>query len=358
MLHRIVGTGLFALDVIVKPDGAVAKSTLGGSAGNVLSILSALGWAASPIGTLGDDKAADVVRQDFAAVGADLQFVRCAGDRHTPVIYQHQMPPHEASTHRFTFACPTCGQRRRPHWDDEQLFVDERLVLPEATVFFLDRPTRLGVALAQHYAERGSLVVFEPSSMGDDKGLFSKALRYAHIVKYADDRMSDLAGFDLQSVAVEIQTCGPRGLRFRAPSLDNDWLTLGAYELAHIGDTSGAGDWCTAGLIYDLHTQGIASAQSISYNSLTRALMFGQALSSLNCTTEGARGLLTALPPSRIIRSARELSSLRLRALNKRRILPSSQVCEPKLNDLAHTVRRLASLSQLGGHRFQCCPGF
>ena len=354
--HRIVGTGLFALDVIVRSDGKVSPPSLGGSAGNVLCILGALGWKATPIGTLGEDPAAQIVQRDFMSVEADLRFMECSVERCTPIIYQHQLPAQGGSTHRFSFACPTCGVRRRPHWDGEGRFAVERSALPSSSVFFLDRPTRLGVALAEHYAQSGTVVVFEPSEIGVDPDLFARAVRSAHIVKYADDRISGLAGFDLESVLVEIQTRGVDGLRFRAPSLDNRWLSLGAYELPHVHDTAGAGDWCTAGMLFELFSRGAMDQRVTDYNVLARALTFGQALSALNCMTEGARGLLATWSPSRIVRSARELSALRLNALFAERLQPSARFSEPRLAALANGASQSTKKPRSGSEGYLCCP--
>lgn len=338
LTNRIAGTGLFALDVIVRLDGSTAKPALGGSAGNVLSILGALGWTAVPIGATGDDPAARLLCETFDALGADLSLFKRSRHRCTPIIYQHQLGADADSTHRFSFACPVCGERRRPAWDDEQWLLDEHEELPEASVFFLDRPTELGVALARHYANQGALVVFEPSSLGDDRELFQRALCAAHIVKYADERIDDLPYDATMGPIVEIQTRGADGLRFRAPSLDGTWLTMGAYALPYVCDTSGAGDWCTAGFIYDLFRLGGASKMT-DYPTLVRALSFGQALSSLNCLTEGARGLLGVWSSQKIVKSARELCGRRVQSLMTGRPHPERRVDEPRLAKLAGDSR-------------------
>lgn len=335
---NIVGTGLFALDVVVRADGQVAAPKLGGSAGNVLYILGSMGWNVTPVGTLGDDPAAQIVRKDFTKVGANLRFVNHAVDRVTPVIFQHQLQSNDHGTHRFSFVCPSCGVRRRPYWNDDDALAVDLSALPFAEVFFLDRPTQLGVILAEHYAKTGSVVVFEPSDFGENPDLFARAIRSSHIVKYAADRISGLAGFDLQSVSLEIKTLGVDGLRFRTPSLDNQWVDLGAYHLPFVCDTAGAGDWCTAGMIFELHRQGVLSQQINDYKALTKALAFGQALSTLNCLTEGARGLLATWSSSRAIKSARELSALRLAAIYAKEVRPSMQFTEPRLQAFAIDV--------------------
>jgi sugar/nucleoside kinase (ribokinase family) len=357
--HRIVGTGLFALDVIVRGDGMTAPPTLGGSAGNVLWILGALGWKATPVGTIGQDSAARTVHGDFEYVDADTRFMLRSTEHSTPVIFQHQIAGlgvAQGATHRFTFTCPACGARRRPVWDHDSAFADLQHSLPPASVFFLDRPTKLGVALAEHYAASGTTVVFEPSAIGDDVDLFARAVTSAHIVKYADERIDSLEQFELRPQAVEIQTRGADGLRFRAPSLDDRWMSLGAFELPYVHDTAGAGDWCTAGLIFEMFNDPKASLRTPDYTALARALSFGQALSTLNCMTEGARGLLQAWSPSRVVRLARELSEARITALQGRNGPSDARVCEPRLEALADDVSQWFTSTLSSVDRLHCCP--
>src|SRR6185436_1705608 len=54
-------------------------------------------------------------------------------------------------------------------------------------------------------------------------------------------------------------------------------------------DTAGAGDWCTAGIISTLFSKN-ASVENLRETNILSALRFGQALSAINCTFEGARG--------------------------------------------------------------------
>lgn len=305
--HAIAGAGLFALDVVMRLDGTQASPSLGGSAGNVLSILGALGWAAVPVGVVGADTAGETIERDFLLVGADMRWLRRSPWCSTPVIYQHQLgtsSSHDSATHRFTFACPSCGERRRPRWDDEPELSDARTSVPPASVFFLDRPTRLGVTLAQEYAAHGAMVVFEPSAVGDDETLFAAALRLAHVVKYADERFHELSDFALRPDVIEIQTMGAAGLKFRSHALDRDWTHSPAFRVPFVHDTAGAGDWCTAGMLYNLFA-AYSQGERTNKAALARSLAFGQVLSTLNCMTEGARGLLSAWSAERIVQAAR-----------------------------------------------------
>lgn len=352
----IVGTGLFALDVILRQDGSTTSPTLGGSAGNVLYILGALGWSSTPVGVLGNDGAGSTVSNDFRSIAVDTRFLVKTEGRSTPVIYQHQLAHDHSATHRFTFACPVCGERRRPFWDCDDRLEAVRSELPPANVFFLDRPTKLGVTLAEQYAAAGSLVVFEPSAIGDDLDLFARAIRSAHIVKYAEDRLDELNGFELSEVAVEIQTRGADGLRFRVNSLGDDWANLTAYDLPYMQDTSGAGDWCTAGLIFELFRQNSGYQVKLSDREFIKeALAFGQALSTLNCMTEGARGLLLARSASDIIQFAQELLETRLQTLSFDASYAACKVSESRLSFWMNKFACENHLFDSRGHSTHCC---
>jgi sugar/nucleoside kinase (ribokinase family) len=353
--HRIVGTGLFALDVIVRIDGTQVPPKLGGSAGNVLGILGALGWTATPVGLVGDDDAGKLLRSDFASIEADLRFMQPSIHCDTPVIYQHQVSPGHGSTHRFSFACPHCGERRHPSWDDGDVFGSVAEQLPNSSVFFLDRPTPLGVALAEHYSASGAVVVFEPSSVGDDIRLFARAVRASMIVKYSDDRLDNLDDFNLGGVQIEIQTRGANGLRFRKPSLGDDWVHLGAYALPYIHDTSGAGDWCTAGMLYELFSGAKYRAHSPSHEEILEALAFGQALSTLNCMTEGARGLLSHWPVHQVKTWAKELSQARIDAMHHVQVDRAAPVKDSRLDTFACELQRASNEASSSFDNLNCC---
>lgn len=353
--QRIVGTGLFALDVIVRTDGTKVPPKLGGSAGNVLGILGALGWTATPVGVVGNDDAGKVLRSDFESIDADIRFMHPSDRCDTPIVYQHQISPGHGLTHRFSFACPHCGERRRPSWDNGEVLGNVVEQLPNSSVYFLDRPTPLGVALAEHYSASGAVVVFEPSSVGDNVSLFARAVRASTIVKYSDDRLENLDDFDLGGVQIEIQTRGAKGLQFRKPSLSDEWVHLGAYALPYVHDTSGAGDWCTAGMLYELFNGAKHHAHSPSHDQMLEALTFGQALSTLNCMTEGARGLLSHWPAHQVKTWARELSQARINALHHAQVDRSALVSDPRLETFACELQRAGSEASSSFDNLNCC---
>lgn len=310
---KIIGTGLIALDIVLDSNRNLLTYGLGGSAGNVLSILAALGWNSSPIGKLGCDVAADIILEEFRSLKANIELIVQEHSVPTPVIYQHQLDDSSGKTHKFSFACPVCGEKRAWHSPSIQMPSKEVLEAVKPDVIYMDRATLVGIQIAEFYKNQNVLIFFEPSEVGNDTQLFSKALAIADVVKYADDRLDDLEAFDRSHVFVEICTMGSEGLKYRAPSLGNDWVHLDAFSAPNVIDTSGAGDWCTSGMLYYLFDRDPnCSIDKVTYNRLNEALRFGQALSALNCMAIGARGLTKALNKNKINKLAVGLQKTKL----------------------------------------------
>ncbi|RQS25592.1 hypothetical protein DIE03_25030 [Burkholderia sp. Bp8992] len=287
---HVVGTGLLALDVLLGEDRTSVRAELGGSAGNVLAILAFLGWSSAPVARLGDDVAGRRIRREFEVLRADTRFIRHEDHAHTPVVYQ--WPGDHECTHRFSFSCPFCGQKRGFASEAGDAYCHTVLrQIERPDVFYFDRVTDWSLNLAENYRSRGALVVFEPSAVAVRTADFQRAIDACHILKYADERITELAAFDCSDVEVVIQTLGAQGLRFRVASdmPQGSWRTLTAFSVPRVADTAGAGDWCTAGLLYALY--GGRSSRELNTPTLAASLRFGQALAALNCMHSGARGL-------------------------------------------------------------------
>lgn len=296
---RAYGAGLVALDLLISANPASPiQAWAGGTCGNVLSILSYLGWDTYPIARLGDDATSQRIENDLSQWGVKSDFLRCAPTNNAPIVIQQNEVRNGTPRHRFSWVCPQCGNwlpSFRPITREAVSQVSDALV--DASVFFMDRLSRGTLELAQRAASLGALVVFEPSGRSDPK-LFAEALTIAHVVKYADQRLSDAGGTMNAATAtvLEIQTLGARGLRFRhkltgAPS---EWEELPAVDAEYVVDTCGAGDWCTAGLLSRTASRGLQGFTDLSVEDLSDALVHGQALAAWNCGFEGARGAMYA----------------------------------------------------------------
>jgi fructokinase len=310
--HRptVVGCGFVAWDVVLGHDSAVKYADVGGTVGNVVSIMAFLGWHSVPMVRLGADHAGVRVLEELVSLGVDTSSIALNRHLRTPIVYQR--PDDTPGRHSFSFRCPSCGLAR--HFSKELLEGVEstgQRPLSRGDVYFFDRLTAGSVSLAEQARANGALTVFEPSSVGVDELLFRRALHASHVVKYSADRIASSVLPALGAGFVEIQTMGSEGLRFRMRSLDPSWVSLPAIRTPAVVDTAGAGDWCTAGFLHVLsqHLHG-GTLSDFGYNHVYGALRGGQAVAALNCLHTGARGLMRHVDALRLRSMLLQLSEL------------------------------------------------
>jgi fructokinase len=291
-----IGTGLVALDVIVRADGVVPQQhRAGGTCGNVLAILAYLGWSTYPVTRLRPGAAADEIRADLTLWNVKTDFLAKKRDGSTPIIVQRIETGRDGRPHhRFLWTCPDCHMvlpGYKPVLAEYARHVVGRL--PTTQVFFFDRASRSALILAKSCAASGAVVVFEPSGIGDPR-LFGEAVNACHVLKYSRDRISHIETVKGgQRPMLEIETLGEEGLRFRS-NLDSvatkSWRHLPPFPVRRLRDSAGAGDWCTAGVLSRLAPAGLAGLRSARGERLVEALRYGQALATWNCEYEGPRG--------------------------------------------------------------------
>lgn len=336
----IFGTGLIALDLVIgaEPDSPV-RSWAGGTCGNVLTILAYLGWSSFPIARMNGDPASHRVKADMKRWGVRMDFSGCGPKCHTPIVIQRIRKGRDGlPTHRFSWSCPRCGK-----WLPGFRAVTQDAIetvssnLGGTSAYFMDRVSRAGIELAKRAAAEGAVVVFEPSAKSDPK-LFREALKVAHIVKYASQRMQKIDDVMASgtSVMLEVQTLGSEGLRYRHrfAGRASAWMQMDAVNAPKLADTCGAGDWCTAGLIAKAAAGGLAGLKKGGAESVQRALRFGQTLAAWNCGFEGARGGMYAVTRETFDRNIEDLlegreSTAALKPTSRRTVTVSCPACPP-----------------------------
>jgi fructokinase len=310
-----VGTGFIALDVIrsiVDGNTILERRYAGGSCGNVLAVLSYLGLNTAAVGRIGDDEAGSELLADLRHCRVQLKFVAREKGRRTPVVIQETyVDARGKPRHRFSRACPVCGSAMpgyRPLLLQE--VADIAGALPGHGLFFFDRVAPGTLELARRSRDQGALVVFEPSGIKDDS-LFVECLRVSHVLKYSHERLSGLESLlNRARPVLEIETLGEAGLRFRlgTHSRASTWRHLPAVPALSIRDAAGSGDWCTAGFLARLAGDGQTPIEQLEdVAALMDALRFGQALAALNCSFDGARGLMYALNRTRVMKAAERM---------------------------------------------------
>ncbi|OOQ61919.1 carbohydrate kinase family protein [Mucilaginibacter pedocola] len=289
----VIGAGLLALDVVISSTPSTPSQFLaGGSCGNVLTILSYLGWAAFPVARLSNNMASQLINEDLSKWNVQRELISYTADGSTPIIIHRILKDNKgAAKHRYEFRNPEDGTYLpgyKPCLAKNVPDVVRKAPVP--VVYFFDRINRSSIDLAKYYKERKTLVVFEPSNMKDEKG-FRQCVEIADIIKFSSDRIS---GYDdhypVCLAQLEVQTLGSGGLHFRCKG-ESSWTFLEGYEIENVIDAAGAGDWCTAGMLWYLHREQ-KDLENLTKNIVAKSLRFSQALSALNCTFEGARGLM------------------------------------------------------------------
>lgn len=290
------GTGFVALDVVVERKAPEdARFFAGGTCGNVMAILSFLGWRAIPISRLSEDPAGMLVRGDLAKWGVQLDHISSGPSAPTPIVVEEIYQKRSGlPAHRYLWTCPHCGaylpQFRAVHAKS----LDHIVATSDSpSVFFFDRVSRAAIDLARFFSARGAIVVFEPSASSDPR-LFREAVRLCHVLKYSSQRAHAFSDELKWSTAwLEIETLGEEGLRYKTtlPLCDeHGWINVAGFDVEAVRDAAGSGDWCTAGILSKLAKQGQGGFAVTGSHTLEDALHYGQALSAWNCGFASPRG--------------------------------------------------------------------
>jgi fructokinase len=295
---RCIGTGLITLDIVINKNGlSEPRCWAGGSCGNVLTILSYLGWDSYPIAGLGNDTAGKYVINDMEVWGVNCSHIYLSDVINTPIIIEVLTNGGSRKpSHKWKWVCPNCGSRLPTYkpipFKEINDFDKESL---NANVFYFDRVARSNVELAKMSRNRGAIVVFEPSRIRN-KQIFEECLEIADVVKYSRGKYGYFKeALEKTNVPIEIETLGDEGIRFRLgdDTQGREWKTLPAYRAGKgIKDTAGSGDWCTVGIINTLCRFGREYFDTLTSEDITTAINFGQALAALKCHYTGARGVM------------------------------------------------------------------
>lgn len=285
-----VGAGLISLDVLIWEGKRIPVSFyVGGTCGNVMMILSYMGWETYPIARLDGTKDGIRVLADMKKHNVHTDFVS-TNDGKTPVIVQRNFINKDGiPTHRFE-SRPNMG---RFYLDFKSLTMrqaDEVIARIDFVpkVFFFDRVSPAILKLADIFKGKGSVIFFEPSSRSGNVNLFNKCVEVSDIIKFSEQRIKDIEQFERYKDKLFIQTQGAKGLSYR---LNFGWIHLETVPNDKVIDTAGAGDWTTAAFINELFKtrNGISG---ISVVEIEKALNDAQKIGAQSCSYEGARGMM------------------------------------------------------------------
>ena len=304
-----LGSGLVALDVIYKDDKAKPNFLAGGSCGNVLTILSFLGWDSYPVARLGTDNEGKRVIEDMKKWKVNTKFIELDAAIQSPRIIE-RIFENKKPKHRFYLRCV------HGHWlPQRKPFLLKSLEIiqhkfPQSNVFYFDRASPSALETAKILKKQNAIIFFEPPKFLHDD-VFLKCLEVSDVVKHCYNQSEETERTGI-AIPLEIQTMGEKGLRYKAKFLNhNIWKEMDAYLVRDPVDEAGSGDWLTAGLIHVLCQH--KSKFTPTGKKLEFALNFGQALAAINCHYVGARGIMYNI-------SANKLASLVYEVMNGKEI--------------------------------------
>lgn len=304
----VFGEGLIALDIITNGEMNPPRVSIGGSCGNVLSILAHLGLKSYPIGLLSHGPATRVLTNQLKKFGVYLEYLKEHKKGRTPVIIQEISKSNGGqTTHRFRFRCMKCGKRypRRRKLKENDLLELTNYVQSTPDVFYFDRLSEGTVRYAERLYDKKSLVFFEPVYVRN-QGLLDRALASCHILKYSSEQIS-ISNKQRKNIRanLEIRTRAESGLEYRIESNKQKWTSIGPVKISKVVDSAGAGDWCTAGIL--LFLAGRHFDFKLTSNEWIELLRNAQSFSALNCLYEGALGAAHNLSAEDIFRYSKQL---------------------------------------------------
>lgn len=287
-----VGTGLVALDIILNDNKRTEPLiTAGGSCGNVLTILTFLGWDSYPIARLDGSEATQLILEDLTKNNVNTSLISEKKDGSAPIIIHRILTDRNGNPkHRFEFRSPKTGKwfpNFKPVLNKSVSDLEPKL--PLANFYYFDRLNRSSIELAKINKKNGATIFFEPSSIGNDK-MFAEALEVTDIIKISNERISDYKDkFQETDVTLEIITLGSDGLDFRYKN--SEWFHSEPIKIDGLIDSAGAGDWCSAGIIETLSKKQ-KNIDNLNTDEILDCLNYGQKLGAINCLYIGARGLM------------------------------------------------------------------
>lgn len=289
----VLGAGFACLDIIRLSKEKIVM--LGGTAANVLSILSLLGMRTEFLIAKYGGQSGERIEREFKSRG-----VKCISFINTKNPAPKVIEGIESGKHFFSSVCPKCGQNlvRCSLPTLKQVVKIENQYNKSPNVFFFDRISEGIRECAKQ--NRAGWNVYEPNSCRMYTNLIN-GIRVANIVKYSEDRISasvtenvirDIRNTD---VVLLIVTMGKGGIKYiyRMKTGEfSDWNYIAAAQVGDVIDSSGSGDWLTALFIYKLLKRYPNYTLHLDKQYIEQILIEAQRYAAQNCFFVGAQGML------------------------------------------------------------------
>lgn len=326
---KILGAGVYNFDTIIHreyPDGfvpgkknrfeeVVLQEELGGTTGNVMCLLSYLGWDSFPIALFDDYPQGLQCKKDFERYGCHTRYVTNTPQGGTSCItithgldkdgsYKKGISKRHAPFSGFP------GDKSLSVREGVPQFMAQLDFVPD--VYFFETLTAGWRAIAEQLREKGTFIYYELGRMNpDDLRKYRRCMELSHVVKCSNEEVVEDGVLDGLNHQLVVQTLGKEGIRYRLRG--GNWVMLSAVpEKEKVVDTEGCGDWTTAGLIHALGKRNLLNIDSLTDDLVKECLMEAQGYAARNVEYFGTKGIIAAdksfgLPPSDYCDPYREL---------------------------------------------------
>lgn len=230
---------------------------VGGTCGNVMCMLSWMGWDARPIASLDDSEEGRKITKDLKHYGCDCRYVTNTPEGGTTMLRcTHKKTVDGKRSMSVRAGSPGGSRFPKRHFlrarDEAPVFMDQLIEVP--SVFFFDDPAAGHRYLAREMKRKGcQIVYFELSKVATNADL--ESIGVSDVIKFSDENVPDVSFTELFPDKVFIQTMGPKGVRYKYKG--RPWEVVEALPVREVVDTEGAGDCFTATFINAVAESGL-----------------------------------------------------------------------------------------------------
>jgi sugar/nucleoside kinase (ribokinase family)/fructoselysine-6-P-deglycase FrlB-like protein len=318
----VLGMGLVAVDHIylqaTTSDQEKPKylgSAGGGSVGNTLAFLGALGFKTAIIGATGNDIPSEIIKQDFKNFGVTTRGLiprGGAGQFKRSRQYFHVISESK-HTHDFLHKCPDCEKPvgRSVVFNKKGITKEMLETAQRCRILHIDRANDSSLILARTALKANKLVSFDFSfdSFESSRSKAKELISIASIVKVNSRifnnflKQNELDSCDdffeiFDRIKLLIVTDSDKGAFgfIRGPKSECLKFKYPAIKCLRLCDTAGAGDILIAAIL----AQILNKSAKLEVGFEERILSVAQGLASLSCSYYGARSLSRVLSDNNV----------------------------------------------------------
>lgn len=286
--------------VVGKKNAYVEKNVsteVGGTAGNVMCMLSYLGWNAQPQIKLSDSEEGKALAASLENFGCDIRYVKFdknGGFAGLKCTHRRNKSTGEWELGRRGYGANGSRFAKRTELrakDEVQPFLDSVTEAPE--VYFFDTLAAGPRSIAAGLKERGSMIYFEAEPVKEDYlGVFRKCCEVANIVKTSNENVKDITDIPGFADKLIIYTLGSEGMMFSLRG--GDWVKVNAVPVDSVKDAEGCGDTTTAVFISELGKLGLPKVSDLTEEQVRFALEKAAEKAAICTQYYGSKGWMHA----------------------------------------------------------------